>query len=208
MYLKEKGISYTTINLIVLSHIHLDHTADVNTLIEACTDGGKRKGLALIAPKSAFHGKNRVVLPYLLGRLSEVKALEEGKEVSYKGIKVRAVMKHTHHGTETYGLSFNDDEVVYLSCAKFEERMLELYPKNPKVFIVNTTFYTRREGIDHLSVEEVKELIRVCSARTTVITHFSMEMHLKGPEKVARELSQELGLRVIAAHDSMELDLE
>ncbi|WP_457599852.1 MBL fold metallo-hydrolase [Hydrogenivirga sp.] len=205
VYLKEHGIDYRDIDLIVLSHIHLDHTADVNTLIEACTDGGKRRELALFAPASALEGKDRVVLPYLMGRLTRVGVIEEGIDLSYKGVKVRAVMKHSHHGAETYGLSFNDDAVVYLSCAKYEESMLEVYPKEPKVFIINTTFYRRRGGIEHLSVEEVKELISVCKAETTVITHFSMEMHERGPERVARELSDELGLNVVAAHDGMVL---
>jgi len=205
VYLKEKGIDYTSIDLIVLSHIHLDHTADVNTLIEACTDGGKRRGLALFAPESAVRGEDRVVLPYLLKRLSQIGIIKEGKELSYKGIRVKAIMRHSHHGAETYGLSFND-EVVYLSCAKYEDRMLEVYPRKPKVFIINTTFYSKRPDIDHLSVEEVKELIRVCSAETTVITHFSMEMHQKGPERIAEELSQELGLRVVSAQDGMELE--
>ncbi len=205
VYLKEHGIDYRDIDLIVLSHIHLDHTADVNTLIEACTDGGKHRNLALFAPKSALEGKDRVVLPYLKKRLTKIGIVSEGAELSYRGVSVRAVMRHSHHGVETYGLSFNKDTVVYLSCARYTEKMLEVYPKNPKVFIINTTFYKRRGDIDHLSVEEVKELISCCEAETTVLTHFSMEMHERDPDKVARELSQELGLNVVSAHDGMVL---
>lgn len=204
VYLKEKGIDYRDIDLIVLSHIHLDHTADVNTLIEACTDGGKRQGLGLMAPKSAIEGNDRVVLPYLLRRLSYIGVIEEGKELGYKNVKVKAIMRHYHHGAETYGLSFNGS-IVYLSCARYERRMLEVYPRNPQLMIINTTFYKRRPQIDHLSVEEVKELIDHLRPDRTVITHFSMEMHEKGPERVAEELSEELDLEVIAAYDGMEI---
>ena len=207
VYLKEKGIDYRDIDLIVVSHIHLDHTADLNTLVEACTDGGKHRNLALFAPRSAVEGKDRVLLPYLRRRLTKIGILSEGVELTYRDLKVRAVMRHSHHGAETYGLSFGENEVVYLSCARYEERMLELYPRNPKVFIINTTFYSRRGDIDHLSVEEVKELISACGADTTVITHFSMEMHQKDPERVAQELSQELGLKVVSARDGMELEI-
>jgi len=182
VYLKEHGIDYRDINLIVLSHIHLDHTADVNTLIEACTDGGKQRGLALFAPQSAVEGKDRVVLPYLMNRLSMLGIIREGEELSYEGVRVRAVMRHSHHGAETYGLSFNDS-VVYLSCAKYSDEMLDRYPRKPKVFIINTTFYRKRGDIEHLSVEEVKDLIATCEAETTVITHFSMEMHERGPTR-------------------------
>ncbi len=206
VYLKEKGIDYREIDLIVLSHLHLDHTADVNTLIEACTDGGRRKGLCLFAPKSAVEGKDRVVLPYLIKRLDGVGIIEEGSELEYRGIKVRAVMKHSHHGAETYGLELGGS-IVYVSCAKYERRMLDLYPKRPKLMIVNTTFYSRRVGVDHLSVEEVRELLDECRPQTTVITHFSMEMHQKDPQLVAKELERELGLRILAAYDGMELEL-
>jgi len=204
VYLKEKGVDYRTIDLIVLSHIHLDHTADVNTLIEACTDGGKHRNLALFAPVSAIEGEDRVILPYLRKRLSKIEIIKEGKELVYKGIRVRAVMEHSHHGVETYGLMFNNS-IVYVSCAKFEKRMLEVYPRNPKVMIINTTFYKRRPDIEHLSVEEIKDFISVCRPETTVITHFSMEMHQRDPVKVAEELSDELGLNVISAYDGMEL---
>ncbi len=207
VYLKEKGIDYREISLIVLSHIHLDHTADVNTLIEACTDGGKRRGLSLVAPRSAVEGKDRVVLPYLIRRLDRVELLEECRIIEIEGIKIRAIMKHTHHGAETYGLEIGRD-IVYLSCARYERRMLDVYPRNPKLMIINTTFYRKRPGIDHLSVEEVRELIAECRPELTVLTHFSTEMHQKDPDLVARELSEELGLNVVAAYDGMEIELK
>ena len=207
VYLKEKGIDYRDIDLIVLSHIHLDHTADVNTLIEACTDGGKRRGLSLVAPRSAIEGRDRIVLPYLTSRLDRVEILEEGRSIYTDGISIRAIMKHTHHGAETYGLEIGEG-IVYLSCARYDKRMLETYPKNPRLMIINTTFYKRRPGIDHLSVEEVKELIAECRPDLTVITHFSMEMHQRDPNLVAKELNEELGLSVVAAYDGMEIELK
>lgn len=207
VYLKELGIDYRNIDLMVVSHIHLDHTADLNTLVEAATDGGKRRGLNLLAPETAIKGKDKVLLPYLISRLSRIDYIKEGKHFSYGDITISAVMKHSHHGAETYGLSFNGNRVVYLSCARYDKLMIDKYPKEPEIFVINTTFYRKRSGIDHLSVEEVKELIKECRAKTTVITHFSMEMHQLGPEKVAEELSQELSLNVIAAHDGMELTL-
>ena len=206
VYLKEIGVDYRDIDLLVLSHIHLDHTADVNTLIEACTDGGRRRDLYLFCPKSALEGEDRIVLPYLRRRLKDVGLLREGVTAECKDLKVSVIMRHTHHGAETYGLSFND-RVVYMTCGRYEERMLEEYPDNPELLIVNTTFYKKREGIDHLSVEEIKEFLKVKRPKRTVITHFSMEMHEKDPRRVAEDLSQELGLEVIPAEDGMVLDL-
>ena len=206
VYLKELEIDYRSIDLIVLSHIHLDHTADVNTLIEACTDGGRRKDLSLFCPKSAVEGADRVVLPYLLKRLKYIGYLEEGSVLRCGPLKVKAVMKHTHHGAETYGLSFND-RIVYMTCGRYEERMVEMYPETPELLIINTTFYKRRKGVDHLSVEEIREFLKVKRPKRTVITHFSMEMHERDPNRVALDLSEETGLEVIPARDGMVIEL-
>jgi phosphoribosyl 1,2-cyclic phosphodiesterase len=206
VYLKEKGIDYRRIRLLVISHLHIDHTADANTLIEASTDGGKLKNLSLFCPRSVVEGESRVIFPYLLGRLKSLEYIEEGKLLNCDGFTVRGIMKHIHHGAETYGLELGGD-IVYVSCARFEERMLEVYPKRPRLMILNTTFYSKRSAIDHLSVEEAKELIRECEPDLAVITHYSMEMHQKDPEKVAKELSGELGVNVISAFDGMELTI-
>ncbi|MDQ7082021.1 MAG: hypothetical protein Q9N34_02795 [Aquificota bacterium] len=34
--------------------MHLDHSADLNTLIEACSDGGRLRTLTLFSPRSAL----------------------------------------------------------------------------------------------------------------------------------------------------------
>ena len=48
---------------IVLSHKHLDHSGDVNVMIEAMTSGGFRRRGAILAPADAFDDEP-VVLPY------------------------------------------------------------------------------------------------------------------------------------------------
>src|SRR5580658_5728384 len=51
------------LDAIVLSHKHLDHSADINVMIEAMTTGGFRPRGALVAPRDAFEGEP-VILPY------------------------------------------------------------------------------------------------------------------------------------------------
>ncbi len=204
--IRDYGIDPRDIDLIVLSHFHLDHSADLNTLIEAATDGGKKRNVSLFAPLNAVQGEDKVLLPYLRKRLVKEEILSEGREFEYKGIRVKAVMKHTHHGAETYGLSFND-RIVYISCARFEERMLELYPKNMELLIINTTFYRKRPAVDHLSAEDAKTLIGALRPKKAVITHYSMEMHQCPPDRVADEISQATGVTTIAAEDGLWIEV-
>jgi phosphoribosyl 1,2-cyclic phosphodiesterase len=207
VYLHERGFDPRGLDLLVLSHIHLDHSADVNSLIEASTDGGKRIHIALFAPKSAFEGEDRVVLPYLRKKLALEAFFEEGKTFEYMSIKVKAVMKHRHHNAETYALFLND-KVLYVSCAMFEDRMLSLYPKNVQVMIINTTLYNKRENIEHLSVEDAIKLIKGLNPQKAILTHFGYEfLKNHNPQEVADYITSLTGISTVSAFDNMEVYL-
>jgi ribonuclease BN (tRNA processing enzyme) len=64
------------------------------------------------------------------------------------------------------------------------------------------------DPIDHLSIEDVKTLLKEAKPKLTILTHFGMTMIKAKPWVVAAELEKELGLRVIAASDGMKIDLE
>jgi Metal-dependent hydrolases of the beta-lactamase superfamily III len=82
VYLHQMGFDPRQINCVVLSHIHLDHSADINSVIESATDGGKKREVVLFAPRSALEGENRVVLPFIRKeRLAGEFILEEGRGV-------------------------------------------------------------------------------------------------------------------------------
>lgn len=207
VYLHQLGIDPRSIDLVVLSHIHLDHSSDVNAVIESATDGGKIRKVALFAPRSAFEGEHRVVLPFIRERLFKEGFLKEGKELTLDSIKVKAVMKHTHHEAETYALLFND-KILYVSCALYEERMLHMYPKNVEVMIINTTLYRKTKKIDHLSVEDAEKLISHLKPGKVILTHFGYEFLTRhNPREVAEELSQKYKIPVLSAEDFMEVRL-
>ncbi|MEJ7620118.1 MAG: MBL fold metallo-hydrolase [Aquificaceae bacterium] len=207
VYLHQLGVDPRSIDLVVLSHIHLDHSSDVNAVIESATDGGKIRHVSLFAPRSAFEGHHRVVLPFIRERLVMEGFLREGELLSYKSVSVKAVMKHTHHGAETYALLFNG-RILYVSCALYEERMLQMYPHNVDVMIINTTLYRKTKPIDHLTVEDAERLICGLRPKKVILTHFGYEFLLQhDPERVAKELSQKYGIPVIPAKDFMEVVL-
>ncbi|MDW8433719.1 MAG: MBL fold metallo-hydrolase [Aquificaceae bacterium] len=207
VYLHQLGIDPKSIDLVVLSHIHLDHSSDVNAVIESATDGGNIRNVALFAPKSAFEGDSRVVLPFIRKRLAQEGFLEERRELSYKDLVVKAVMRHTHHEAETYALLFNE-RILYVSCALYEERMLEFYPKNVELMIINTTLYKKTKPIDHLTVGDAEKLIEHLKPKKVILTHFGYEFLMKhNPKVVAEELSKRHNLPVLSAEDFMEVRL-
>jgi phosphoribosyl 1,2-cyclic phosphodiesterase len=60
----------------------------------------------------------------------------------------------------------------------------------------------------HLCIDDVREILTRIHPRKAVLTHFGMTMLRAKPWVVAKELSHELGVDVIAASDGMTLELE
>jgi ribonuclease BN (tRNA processing enzyme) len=60
---------------------------------------------------------------------------------------------------------------------------------------------------DHLSATEAGEIIKELEPKAAILTHFGMTMWRAKPWEVAKRLSEETGVRVIAARDGMRFDL-
>jgi phosphoribosyl 1,2-cyclic phosphodiesterase len=73
-YAKRK-VDLTKLDAIVISHRHLDHSSDVNVMIEAMTEGGFRHRGQLFCPSDALEG-DPVVLRYLRHFPKEIVALQ------------------------------------------------------------------------------------------------------------------------------------
>lgn len=133
-------------NVFVLSHRHMDHSADINTLVEAKTMGGWNPGGLLFAPLDALEGEDPVVFRYHRRQLERIGIIEEGFEEEIGSVKVRAAMRHTHHRVDTFGLIFEADgfSLGYITDGLFEERMLDAY-SGCDALIINTTFRERRD---------------------------------------------------------------
>ena len=59
---------------ILLTHKHLDHSGDVNVMIEAMTEGGFKKGGVLFVPRDALE-EDPVVLKYVRDYVKKVEIL-------------------------------------------------------------------------------------------------------------------------------------
>jgi phosphoribosyl 1,2-cyclic phosphodiesterase len=61
--------------------------------------------------------------------------------------------------------------------------------------------------LDHLSLPEAKQVIARMKPKATILTHFGMTMWRAKPWELAERLSEETGIKVIAARDGMKFNL-
>lgn len=201
----KRKLKASKLEAIILSHRHLDHTADVNVMIEAMTEGGLRRRGTLFAPTDALE-EDPVVLHYLRPYLERIESLEEGKSYSIGDVSFHTPIRH-HHGVETYGVVFETPRHT-ISClvdTRFFEG-LGLHYKGD-LLILNVVRLEPGGPFDHLSAPEAGEIIKEVRPKAAILTHFGMTMWRAKPWEVASRLSEETGVRVIAARDGMAFDL-
>ncbi|MCP4652504.1 MAG: MBL fold metallo-hydrolase [Candidatus Omnitrophica bacterium] len=195
-----------SLDAIILTHKHLDHSGDINVMIEAMTQGGFKKKGKLFIPSDAI-GRDGVVLPYLKDFVEEIIILREGAEYSVGDIKFNAAVKNIH-SVETYGIKFfvEDEIISFVSDTKYFPELINVY-NDSTILILNVVFYEKKGEYDHLCIDEAIDIVKTVRPKKTVLTHFGMTMLKQKPYKMEKEIRNTLALHVQMAYDGYQFTI-
>jgi phosphoribosyl 1,2-cyclic phosphodiesterase len=198
------------LSAIVLSHKHLDHAGDATAMIEAMTSGGFRKRGALLAPADAIEEES-TVLAYAQRFVERVQILEpDGGPHLIGDVELYSSIAHVH-AVQTYGMHFryNGLRVSYLPCGKYFDGLAQSYARHePDVLIVNVLRFQDSMNVDHLTWEDARRVVEIVNPRVAIFQHFGTKLLEADPRKLAQELEDDIGIRAIAAHDELLVDLD
>lgn len=203
---KQYRLSPRTLDAIILSHRHIDHSNDVNIMTEAMTGGGfQPKGL-LIAPSQCLD-EDPVVLKYVR-EFVEIIPSHVGLSLNINDVKVSFPLK-LHHTVETYGtiLEFQNRKVGYIPDTEYFEELSRPY-RNVDILILNVVRITRNPRISHLNIDDVMSIVSEARPKRAVLTHFGMQVLKASPEYQAKRITENTGIDTIAASDGMKLPLD
>lgn len=191
---------------IILSHKHIDHSVDINIMIEAMTEAGRNHRGTVLVPSDAVYGEGAVILPYLREFPQHLEVMEQGKSYLIGDVTVTTPVQH-RHSVETYGLTIKNTDYTlgWITDTGYFEGLAEHYHSD--LLIINMVLLEKRPGVNHLTPEEVCQIIKLARPKVAIITHFGMGIWRAGPWEVAEQLSHETGVAVYAAHDGMRFEL-
>lgn len=192
------------LDAVILTHRHLDHSNDVNVMIEAMTEGGfKRRGV-LFCPEDALN-EDPVVLKHARSLVEKIEILEANKIYRADNFEFQTSMRHAHP-VLTYGLKFNigNTSVSLLADTKYFKELEDFYKAD--ILIICVVFFQPRPEIEHLCFSDVGALIADLRPKKAILTHFGMTMLKAKPQVQALELSARLGIEVVAAYDGMTIN--
>ncbi|MBO8130773.1 MAG: MBL fold metallo-hydrolase [Candidatus Marinimicrobia bacterium] len=202
-------IDVTKINAIILTHAHIDHSNDVNVIIDAMTEGGLKKRGLLFAPEDCISGENNILFKYLKSYLNDIIILKPESTYFIDGIEFVTSIRLLH-SVETYGIKFHfgDKMISFVADTAYFPQLIDSY-RGSYMLIVNVVLYekSKDKDIKHLCIDDVCKIIKEIKPEKTVLTHFGMTMIKAKPWEVANILSKELGREVIAASDGMTIEI-
>jgi phosphoribosyl 1,2-cyclic phosphodiesterase len=200
-YAKRK-VDLTKLDAIVISHRHLDHSNDVNVMIEAMTDGGFRHRGRLYCPSDALNN-DPVVLNYIRNFPQEIVTLEPETEYAVGDITFTTTPRHLHQ-VETYGFRFGN-RLGWVTDSAYYDGIAEQHKAD--VMVIHLVLMECRAGLPHLCLDDAERIIREAKPRLAILTHYGMTVWRAHPWELAADLTQRIGTEVKAARDGMSLEL-
>ncbi len=203
----EPPLSATEIDTLILTHRHIDHSGDLNVLVEGMTLRCRTKrGRVLLTEDSVAEG-DAVLLRYEANRVEHILAHADGVRVPLSPVATVESVLHAHHGVQCFGLIFRGDGLPTWGIIS-DTTALPSFPRryaDCQLIVINMALPLPWARLDHMSVPDVASLLQVLRPRTALLTHMGGQLLDMGRERVAASLSTKW-TRVEAAYDGMVVD--
>ena len=200
-----RKLDATKLAAIILSHRHLDHSGDINIMIEAMTDGGTKKRGTVFVPGDALT-QDPVIFSYLQSYPQNIQVLTEGGSYVINDVSFKTPVRHKHP-VETYGFIFQTPRHTFswITDTRYFDDLAEHYEGD--LLVINVVRLNPGAPIDHLALSEARSIIEELRPKIAILTHFGMTMWRARPWELAEKLTEETGVSVIAARDGLKFDL-
>lgn len=197
----EAGIHVNDIDAILLTHNHLDHNADVLTILKArWLEGGDE--LRIYGPPGTIHFFESLLeaFSYLRNKLKfRISEVVPG-EFEIGGIEVKSIP--TFHSIESTAYLIDGRLLISGDTRCFKELM----EADCEAIIHEMSLSFGYEAVDHTTPENMAEFIGSAKAEQMYLTHM-YPFALKDAEKIVEFLSERFNGEIQVCQDMMEIQM-
>jgi ribonuclease BN (tRNA processing enzyme) len=198
----------TDINTLILTHRHIDHSSDLNALVEGMTlKSQEKRGSVLLTLDSSEDGDS-VLLRFAEKKIKRIFRHEDGERAELGGGVTVESVRHEHHGVQCYGLIFRGAGLPTWGLLS-DTAALTHFPdryRECEILVMNVTMLFPRARLDHLSLPDAASLLQVLRPKLAIVTHMSNMLLDYGPQKIEQTLTTNQ-TKVTAASDGLVVDL-
>ena len=171
--LLERGFDVDDIDLIVITHLHVDHTADLSTFFFACNYGkvAREKPLTVIGGKgiTRFYQGMRKVYPWIEPKtydLTVKRLVNESR--AYKGVTTSTVP--VKHNPESIAVRFDEKKsLTFSGDTDFSRNLIKLADRTD-LFVAECAFPERKVK-GHLNLESLDRIVKKAMPKRVLLTH-------------------------------------
>jgi ribonuclease BN (tRNA processing enzyme) len=204
------GIAPSSINCVICSHLHLDHTLEAPLLIEAMSGYMLKKGGILIASDWTLNGdeyEDRVITRYHQSKLEQKIVLLPNQETDVQlsktvSINLRAVpVKHEDLSGFGFVMQIGKYKIGYTSDTEYIPKIHDVVYAGLDLLIANCIKPNADKIPGHLNSSDLAKLLSKTKPKVCIITHLGIHMLNIGPSEQAKLISKKSGIKTIAAQD-------
>jgi ribonuclease BN (tRNA processing enzyme) len=208
--LRHNKLNVRETSIILLSHLHTNHSNDLRAVIQGMTLGGLDKRGVLVcneASSEGFQGAVPVLDQYHRDCLERMIVMKPGQNLGIGTVEITAT--HTNHTVPGIGFKFSAETFTlgYTSDTSYTEALASNF-KGTDILILNVVAPFGYSIDGHLNSDDAIKLLSKVKPKVAVITHFGLKMINQDPMYQAREIHKRTGVTVIAAEDGLTLSPE
>lgn len=171
--LLECGYTTKDIDAVILTHFHVDHTADLSTFLFVSNYDviPRTKELFIIGGEGLhdFYQGLLAVYPWLLPKSYEI-CLHELREGTLKKSGLVITTSHMEHNNESIGVRIEGDKsVVFSGDTDYTHKLIELV-KETDLLVVECSFPEKKAN-GHLNLAVVQKVVEQAKPKRVILSH-------------------------------------
>ncbi len=203
---KEFGINPRATDAVLVSHNHLNHSNDLNAVIDAMTLGGLDKKGILISNQTTVNGSDSIIpalSAFHRSCLERIIILKPDQKAAVEDVEIHAIpVIHSDKEAIGFKLLAPTFTLGYTADTAFTKDLANALQKCD-ILILNTTYPGDTKTDNHLNREGATKIIERVKPKLAIITHFGFDMIKADPLLEARNIQLATGIQTVAAQDGL-----